>query len=41
MESINNLTEKDITPIKESVVESRVTLFNYLDGITKVNLIKE
>ena len=41
MESINNLTEKDITPIKESVVESRVTLFNYLDGITKTNLIKE
>lgn len=41
MESINNLTEKDITPIKDSVVESRVTLFNYLDGITKVNLIKE
>jgi len=41
MESINNLTEKDITPIKESVVESRVTLFNYLDGITKTNLVKE
>ena len=35
MESINNLTEKDITPIKESVVESRITLFNYLDEITK------
>lgn len=41
MESINNLTEKDIIPIKESVVESRVTLFNYLDGITKTNLVKE
>jgi polyphosphate kinase 2 len=41
MESINNLTEKDITPIKESVVESRIILFNYLDGITKTNLVKE
>tara|TARA_R100000951_G_C2517009_1_gene142185 strand:- start:207 stop:569 length:363 start_codon:yes stop_codon:yes gene_type:complete len=41
MESINNLTEKDITPTKESVVESRIIVFNYLDGIIKSNLVKE
>ena len=41
MESINNLTEKEIIPIKESVVESRVTLFDYLDGLSKSSLVNE
>ena len=41
MESINNLTEKEITTIKESVVVSRVTLFDYLDGLSKSSLVNE
>ena len=41
MESINNLTEKEITTIKESVVVSRVTLFDYLDELSKSSLVNE
>jgi len=41
MESVENLSEKDITPIKESVVESRVILFNHLDLLSKKTLMTE
>ncbi len=41
MESINNLTEKDISPVKNSVLENRVTLFTYLNNLSEKNIINE
>ena len=41
MESVENLSEKDIHPITENVMESRVILFNHLDLLTNNTLMTE